>query len=138
MHMYKPRGLNIDESYACNRTAVRKAFEGQELSVMWGSTRSFSFDFQMRKPPRIDGIVVASLSVNHRMRNPAEHGILNFYVICDSQYGSAQKQAFESICLPRLRRWYDDQLPLRHRGGCDEILVIWNAGSFQFTQIHFV
>lgn len=137
MYMHKPRGLNIGESYACNRASVRKAFEGQDISVGWGIKRSFAFDFQMRRLPRIEGTVVASLSINHRLRNPQEHSILNFYIISDPDYGIAQKQLFDANCLPRLRSWYDAHVPQRLRGGIDELLVSWDAGRFRFIEIHF-
>lgn len=138
MHMHKPRGLNIDESYACNRSAVRKCFEAQDIQIFWGNNRSYCFDFRMRRPPEIDGIVVASVSVNHRIPNPVQRGIMNFFIISDPQYDTVQKQVFESDCLPRLKDWYCAHLRQRSRSGCDEILAIWNGCCFKLQELHFV
>lgn len=133
MYMHKPRGLNPGEGYACSRMAVRKCFEQADLTVFWGDQRSFSFDRRMRKAPGIEGVVVASLSVNRNQNDGS--GILNFYIITDEGYGERQKKLFEDACLPRMKDWFLAEPKLR--GGHDELLVSWTGGSFRLQEIHF-
>ena len=139
MYMSKARGLNIDESYACNRTAVRKAFECQDISVLWGNNREFSFDSRINKKslPNIDGIVVASLTINHNTKDPTQNCVLAFYIISDAQYGLQQKRTFETGCLPRLAQWLQAHQEPGLISGCDELLVAWNGRAFLFYEFHF-
>lgn len=137
MRIHKPCGLNVDESYACSRTAVRKCFDGQDVSVLWGYPHSFNFDSKMRGLPRIEGCVVASFSINHRVRPVPHEGILNFYIIRDPAYDNRIKTAFEDICLPRLHAWYCSNIDQNLRGGVDQMLVEWTGTAFRFLEIHF-
>lgn len=136
MRIYKPRGLNINESYACRRTAVRSCFEKLDLDVLWGAKRSFEFDDKMRSRPKLQGCIVASLSVNHRIR-PVQPGVLNFYIICDKEYGAEQKQAFENTVLTRMHKWYLSHIEATPRGGADELFVEWSGQAFRLFEIHF-
>ena len=131
MRIYKPRGLNIDESYACSRTAMRKCFEGQDLTVLWGNNRSFSFDPKIRQKPEIAGIIVADLLVSQRKNNG--RSTLNFYIISDPLYGDKQKKLFEDACLPRMKNWL--LAKLQQDSGCDQMIIAWTGSSFQIHEL---
>jgi len=137
MRMYKPRGLNVDESYACSRTSVRKCFEGQDISVMWGDPHSFNFDSKMRKLPKIEACVVASMVISYCVRSTSCECTLNFYIIRDPAYNNRIKTAFEDICLPRLKEWHRANTEQNQRGGIDQMLVEWTGSAFCFQEIHF-
>lgn len=132
MFMHKPRGLNPGENYACNRMAVRKCFEGQDITVMWGASRDFSFDARIRKKPEINGTVVTSLI---RSKHP-QPAALSFYIISDSGYGDRQKKLFEEACLPCLREWLLSG-PISG-GGFDQLLVAWTGSSFCIHELHSI
>ena len=131
MRIYKPRGLNPDESYACRRMAVRKCFEGQDISVLWGASKDFSFDTRFRRKPKINGTVVASLT-RSRQAQPA---VLGFYIISNSAYGERQKKLFEEGCLPRMREWLSAES--HSSGSSDQLLVAWTGSSFCIHELHF-
>lgn len=137
MRMYKPRGLNVDESYACTRTAVRKCFDGQDVTVLWGKRRRYDFSDSFRRNcPRIEGFVTASMQANHR-RYGGEAATLSFYIINNPAYGDAQKKTFETKCLPHLKAWHARQLEAHAQGGVDEILVEWHNGVFRLWEFHY-
>lgn len=131
MRIYKPRGLNPDESYACRRMAVRKCFEGQDISVLWGASKNFSFDTRIHKKPKITGAVVASLT-RSRQSQPA---ILDFYIISDPAYGDRQKKLFEDGCLPRMREWLFSES--QSGASFDQLLVTWTSSGFCIHELHF-
>ena len=130
MRIYKPRGLNIDESYACSRTAVRNCFGEWDISVFWGEPEGYNFDRSIKKPPKIDGCVVASIRLDLRRRALLA---MNFYVIRNSAYGKDQQAFFEQKVLPRMHDWLSSKRENHSSGKMDEMLVIWKDGSF-FTQ----
>lgn len=140
MRIYKPRGLNIDESYACNRTAVRKCFEKQDISISWGNPEKYA-----GRQAAQGSIVVASLVVKRiqrkvRFSNPNRRPLpllceerLYFYIITDSAYDAQQKLSFEDDCLPRMRQWFDAHIALEQPGR-EELVVIWNGSDFSFLE----
>lgn len=132
MFMHKPRGLNPGESYACTRTAVRKSFEARDLTVLWGASRSFSFDNRIRRKPKIQGTVVASLVINHYTASR----LLSFYVITDPAYGARQKEIFEEACLPRMRQWLDRIS--EQDDGFDELIIERTQGTFRIHELQYV
>lgn len=145
MRIHKPRGLNIDESYACSRTAVRKCFDKQEISISWGNPAKYPSGSKLYRQA-VEGIVVASLSVKRWQLNPSfgksfrrplpmlQEGRLYFYIIADSTYANPQKDYFAENCLPRLRQWYDARIAPDLPVGTDEMIVIWNGEKFTIRE----
>ena len=135
MRIYKPRGLNIDESYACSRTALRECFGEWDISVFWGEPEKYSFDKSIKKPPKIDGYVLASMQLNFRRRIP--QGELRFYVIRDSRYDKCRQAFFEEKVLPRMHCWLSGRKENPPSGGVDEILILWNGEQFAIQELHY-
>lgn len=135
MRIYKPRGLNVDENYACSRTALRECFGEWDISVHWGEPVDYAFDRSIKKPPRTDGCVIASMRLNYRRRIPV--GELYFYVIRDSRYDKARQTFFEEKVLPRMHQWLCEKKENPPAGGMEEILLIWNGEHFSIQELHY-
>ena len=135
MRIYMPRGLNIDESYAASRRAVRECFGEWDISVFWGEPETYSFDKSIRKGPQPEGCVIASMRLNFRKRLPV--GELYFYVIRDSRYDKERQIFCDAHCLPRMHDWLSKRKENPPSGGVDEILLIWNGDGFAIQELHY-
>ena len=136
MRIYKPRGLNVDESYACSRTALRKCFGEWDISVFWGEPADYAFDRAIRRPPEIDGCVVASMQLNFRRRTQAR-AALRFYLIRDSRYDKGRQGFFEEKLLPRMHDWLSARRENPPQSGVEELLVLWNGEDFALQELRY-
>lgn len=137
MRIYKPRGLNVDESYACSRRALRECFGEWDISVFWGDPECYAFDRSIKAPPKIDGTIVAAMALN--FRKPLHpHAALRFFVIRGAGYDREQQLFFEEQVLPRMHDWLCERREKPPVGGVDELLILWNGSGFATQRIHYM
>lgn len=98
-----------------------------------GST--FKFDERCHQRPRLDGPVVASLSVSRELT-----GILQLYAVPVGEYGSLAVADFKERVLPRLRNWLVSQLrrPQTAVLGCEQRIVEWTGTGHREYDVRYL
>ncbi len=130
-------GLPKTRRFCASRAELKRTFGDIEpLSVHMGDLGpTFKFDGRCYERPRLDGPVVASLSVSREMT-----AMLQLYAVPVDEYGSSAVGEFKERVLPRLRSWLVSQLrrPQTAVLGHEERIVEWTGTEHREHDLRYL
>lgn len=98
--------LRATETYGCSTLEVQTWAKGlADLRIEFGKQRNFRIEPNLLNRPQIEGIVIASLSIDRQLK-PA----LYFYPIPVVKYSPEVSRVFREQILGEVRSWLEAQL----------------------------
>jgi hypothetical protein len=134
--------LSSTEQYACTEQDVRYLFPNDDaIFISFGYLgKTFTFESSMKKQPSIQGLIICSCSINHRLSAPTMNAYLSFYVIRDLQYAIKGKDIFVNSILPQIHDWYLQAKIVKNTSvpGMAELIVEWTGSACKIHYLNFV
>jgi len=116
------------QRFCVSRADLKGAFADIEsVRVHMGSLYAkFRFDSRCHQRPRLDGPVVASISVSRDLT-----AIMQVYGVPIDCYSENAAADFEERILPKMRSWLISQLKKQETAilGCEELIVEWTGSE---------
>jgi hypothetical protein len=130
----KAGGIPASQFMPCSKRSIKETFAEEDLDWvdLAFAIKSFSFDSAWSHHPKLNGQVVAQLTVP---RNPGK-AYLIIYPMHRDRFTGLIQEGMKSVVLPRFRDW----LNLRKRRpetavlGYETILADWNGRTFEFHE----
>ncbi|MGO4887291.1 hypothetical protein ACJ2A9_06015 [Anaerobacillus sp. MEB173] len=130
------RNLNTLETYATNKRQIKYHFSNDEdIDVFFGLNRKFEFDSRCKRPPELNGTVVASVSCNRD-----KDICINLYPISQDHYPHIARNEFHNEVLPSIKEWVHNQniKPETAVVGVEQYIIDWNGKAHIFHQLTFL
>jgi len=127
------RRLPKTEGYPCTRRQVKSTFDGTDVKwISLGSIRHFEFDKRSTHRPKIQGMVVASVTYS-----PQREAYVCIYVVRRAEYPAEAQDDFRTHVLPRMRQWLRRQIEKPDTAilGYEEMIVEWNETTHVFHKL---
>jgi len=116
------------QRFAARRRIVKSCFsEVESMQVFFGYLlRTFRFDGSCIRRPKLRGPVVASCSLSE-----TGNVTLQFYAVLSDAYTPTCVDEFETVVLPRLRKWVSDRSsrPPTAILGYEMVIVEWTGSE---------
>ena len=132
-----PRRLNSDERYPCSIKELRSKLMNYDIFIGIGLRRKYMFDSSCRKRPIINGVVIASISLNNRIRSNSPEGQFRVYPIDRSIYSEKEASYFNSVILDKMLLWYNMQIEDDMKNCVRCMIVEYYRGEFLIHCLHF-
>ncbi|MEC0368995.1 hypothetical protein [Paenibacillus chibensis] len=130
------RNLPKTERYISSKRYL-KATLGHidSLDVNFGLRRKFEFDSRCTNKPKINGLVVVSVSVNR-----SREGIVSFYPVTVSGLPDTAISAFQENILQKISAWIDGVVGKSDASilGVEQLIVEFEDNSFRFHHVTFL
>jgi hypothetical protein len=132
MQVYARR-LPATQRFLCSRNAIKELFAEDLAWVSFGEIfPCFRLDRRSIPRPRIDGMVVAALTVS-----PRREAYLQLFPVPSAEFPKEAVLEFNASILPKFREWLTAQLtrPETHVSGHETISAEWVDGAYRLHQV---
>ncbi len=129
--------LPTAQRFSCTRKEIKELFSNTSIEWIgfaWPS-KKFEFDSRCHHRPKINGQIIASLSINH-----AYGSHLCFYPVKTNEYPDQAALEFKQKVLPRLHEWFCNQMskPDTQKNGNFQFIVEWHKKSHKMHEMSFM
>lgn len=124
------------EEYACSVLEIQEwSKEFADLRIEFGTHKRFQFNSRCNLRPKIQGMVVASVSIDRQLK-PA----LFFYPISSFKYSEPAKKEFRELILNELKKWLVEELlkPETEMVGQNTMLIELNGVQFKTHRLRYL
>lgn len=128
--------IRPNETYACTVPQAQAWAKGlADLRIDFGKQRTFTVDSGALNRPKINGSIVASLSIDRQLK-PA----LAFYPLSVAQFPEKAVRSFQDQVLPEWRQWLEQQLELGDDRvlGAEVLLAEWVGNQMKTHRLRYL